>query len=152
MIISTNAFYACCVGLIAIGLISMYYSQQKTGGFKWWSFIMLLLIVPFSLLTPAVYDVKGCDDYSKEILIFPKEGYSLGRYSYVINNSDRDIYLKTIVFGDGNTTADEDITIEPGTHYRAEVGEIHYPFKEIPESIIITNKPGDEIRYSLSCK
>lgn len=153
MIISLNTYYIFCGIVVAACILPYLYGRYilKQGDKFGWSWIPLVLLIPINWYTPAVYDVKGCDDYTKEILIFPTGDYSLGRHNYIINNGDTPLLLEYIVYGN---VSDEDINedeyIIPGQTLEAPFVHLNYVFEEAPESIKLKGKGAVHSRLSCS--
>jgi len=153
MIISYTT-YMVLVGIIAaIAIIPTLISKiKKKGnkGFGSYSFILLVILLPINWYTPTILDVTDCGNYTKNILIFPKDGYSMGKYNYIVNNSKSALALDYIPYGN---VKDEDIPesvlIRTGKNHQANIVKIDYLFEDIPSSIKLKSKGA--VRTALYC-
>lgn len=151
MIISLSAYYTIC-GLVAFAAIfPILYGRMKKMGNKYdWTWIFILILIPINWFTPAIYEVEGCGNYTKKILIAPNEDYSLGEHNYIINNSDSDLFFEFIGYGNFNhDKIGDDVIIGMGTSYKAPIISIDYVFETAPK--FVNTKKDGEIRTRLSC-
>ena len=150
MIISMSAFYTICGLIIAAAIIPAIITGIKHKGKKSPWLLILVLLAPVTLFTPAIYDVTDCGEYNKKVLILPKGEYSMGMHNYIINNSDKELFFEYLVYGNSKLSDDQmDMIIVPGTTFKAPTTEINYVFTDAPSSIKI--KGDGEIRERLSC-
>jgi len=123
---------------------------KKQGNRLDFSILFIAILVPVNWYTPAVFHVTDCNQYTKDILLFPNSTYSLGRHNYIINDSNSDLLLEYIVYGNVKPEKVKDDTIiEPKETYQAPFIHLDYVFEQAPESI---NTKGDGmVKTKLSC-
>lgn len=150
MTIPVDVFYLLCIAIVLGALMLIYnswYKKSERGGWYW---LLLLSVVPIGIFTPCIYEVEACGVYERKVLLFPNSKYSYGMHNYVENNTDRDLFLKSIAYGE-TSSKDSEVSIVPGESYKVPSVELHYVFDEAPESILTNNKRSGEVRYHLSC-
>lgn len=152
MIISNTLFYVIC-GVIAVLILIPSIKKKFVSGSDsfHWSVVFLAVLIPLFLFTPNIYTVTDCDNYTKEVLLLPKDDYQMGKHSYIVNNSDKGLYLAYIVYGTASTNND-DIIIVPGASEECQE-PIDYVLEEAPLSISIDRKSKikGEVKSELSC-
>ena len=152
MIISIYTYYAICAVFVLLCAIPALYTRfvKKKGNDKDWTYLLVILLVPLNWYTPAIFTVTGCEEYTKEVLLFPTSNYSLGEHAYVVNQTGGSLYLEYIVYG--NVRADkilDNVIIEPETTYQHTRVTIEYVLEEAPESI--NSKSDGSVHCRLSC-
>lgn len=152
MIISSDAYTILVIAIVVASILPYLISKfiMKKGDKLGWTWICALLVFPINWYTPAVFDVTDCGIYTKDVLIFPKGDYSLGRHNYIVNNSDQELYLEYVVYGKvAPEDIDENVLIAPNTTYKAPFIHLNHVFEEAPNSIKL--KGDGSVRYRLSC-
>ena len=152
MIISIYTYYVICAIFVLLCAIPALYTRyiKKKGNDKDWTYLLVVLLVPLNWYTPAIFTITSCEEYTKEVLLFPTSDYSLGEHAYVINQTDGDLFLKYIVYG--NVSADkihDDVIIKPGTTHQHTRVTIEHVLEEAPESI--STKSDGSVSCRLSC-
>ena len=112
-----------------------------------------ILIIGYIWFLPNVYTISDCNNYERDILIFPKESnnikMSYGNHSYVINNSNNKLHTKTYVYGSSHFKENIDGTIRPKTTKEINIQKFDEIF-EIPPRKIKTKGSGSR-RYYIGC-
>ena len=152
MIISIHTYYIICAVFALICAIPALYTRfvKKKGNDKDWTYLLVVLLVPLNWYTPAIFTVTSCEEYTKEVLLFPTSEYSLGEHAYVVNQTEHSLYLEYIVYG--NVRSDkvgDDVIIAPGTTHQHPRVTIEYVLEEAPESV--QTKSDGAINCRLSC-
>lgn len=150
MIVSLTVYYIIC-GLVVLLLLSPFFYFRFIKGIKKdrdFTALLALFIVPFNWVMPPVITVTDCENYTKDVVIFPTNGYSLGKHSYVVNNSTSNLYFEAIVYGNDNPDVDDTI-IKPGEIYDCPILHINYVLETPPSSVSI--KGSGTVHYHLSC-
>jgi hypothetical protein len=120
--------------------------------------IAVVLIVVNKWIFPNVYEVSACGRVSKEILLYPKIDesgiqLSLGKHCYLLNKSNEQLYIETIVYGNVNTykqpekMINEEIPAGKGKEYN--VVTLDYFFEAQDKSI--RTKQDGELKYRVGC-
>jgi hypothetical protein len=146
--------YLVIVGVIAAIAIIPYLfgklKKKKEKGFWEYSFLLLIILLPINWYTPTILNVTDCGVYEKNVLIFPKSGYTMGRYNYITNNSTHNLALEYVVFGNvKETDVPQNVFIKSGELHCAKIVHIEYLFTEIPSSIRL--KGNGAVRSALFC-
>lgn len=155
MIISYTAYLVVVAIIAAIAVIPALISninknKRKNKGLAGYSFLLLVILLPVNWYTPTILNISDCDNYIKEILIFPKDGYSMGKYNYITNNTSKTLALEYIPYGDVNDKdLPESLLIRAGENHRASIVHIDYLFEKIPTSIKLKSKGA--VRSALYC-
>lgn len=128
------------------------FKKNKKTTFADFSFVLVLLLLPLNWYTPTIITVNSCDEYTKEVLILPKDGYSMGKCNYIVNNSDSDLALAHIAYQrvtrPDNTN--EVVVIKPKETYTAtNLVSIDYLFEDIPETV--KSKSDETVKTALYC-
>ncbi|MCD7900085.1 MAG: hypothetical protein LUH22_09465 [Bacteroides sp.] len=148
MIISTTTFYVILAVLI-IALFILASKLKKKGQKKSFWNLLILLAFPVYMFTPHLYTVTACGEYNSEMVLFPKGDYTWGRSCYIVNNSDSNLLLEYIPYGEVDDIPD-DIIIRPGETHQASKMEVDYPFRDSPSSVRVKKKKGT-IKTRLIC-
>jgi len=148
MLISDSTYLIFMIVLAAfIIAFSVYQERIKKSGKKYrFTFLFLLLFLPINWYTPTVYTITDCDEYTKEVLVFPiqKDGYKfeMGWYNYIINKSNEKLIFENIYYGLNEPKENEvDVEISPNSIKRINVVAINYLFTE-PDQTVRTNSSG----------
>ncbi len=109
---------------------------------------------------PNIYVIDSCDEYHKEILIFPKtteKGLNLNygdEHCYVLNESNYDINVKTLVYAKPDydpliffKTYNEILNAK--TEKKFEIGKFHFVCEK-PDSEVFS-KGSQSFKYSINC-
>ena len=153
MIVSINTFYLICVIFAVLCAVPALYTRfiEKKGDERDWSYLFVILLLPLNWCTPAIFTITSCDEYTKDVLLFPTPNYSLGNHAYIVNQTDTSLYLEHIVYGVVSARRIKDnVIIEPETIYRHREVKIEYILKDAPENIQTNNNNGS-VHCRLSC-
>jgi len=153
MIVSSTTFAVIYSSLAAMCILPALYFRfiKKQGNSKDWLYALLLLLLPVNWFTPAIITVTSCNEYTKNVLLFPNSKFSSGMHSYIVNESDRPLYYESIVYGSVNSDrVSDDAIIMPQTTFKAEgVVTVNYILEGAPDEI--SSKGSGAVRYRVSC-
>jgi len=152
MIISFNTYLILCGAFALICFLPALYTRfvKKQGNKMDWTYILVLLLVPLNWYTPGILTITSCEEYTKEVLLFPSSEYSLGKHSYIINKTNESLYLDFIVYGNvDKNDVPEDATIAAGAIYKAPIVSVGYVLTDPPESV--RTKSSGSVISVLSC-
>ena len=153
MIITLNAYFIIC-GIFALvcALPALYTRFVKKQGNKMdWTYLLVFLLIPVNWYTPGILTVTSCDEYTKDVLMFPSSEYSLGKHCYIINKTDSKLYLNFIVYGDvDKDEIHEDAIIDAGTTYKAPIVSVNHVLTNPPESV--RTKSDGQVESVLLCR
>lgn len=113
-----------------------------------------VVVIAYIWFLPNVYTIYQCDNYKREILIFPKstihnKKMTFGNHSYVINMSDNELFTKTYVYGSSHFKEIIDGTINPNSTKEINIQRFNNIF-EMPPMKIKTKGSGSR-RYYIGC-
>ncbi|MCD0489935.1 hypothetical protein LPB86_16960 [Pedobacter sp. MC2016-14] len=157
MIVSVQTYNILLLAILILIAIRPLYTRfiKKQGNKHDWMFALLILLLPINWYTPTFINVTSCNNFTKEVLIFPgqKEGvnYSYGWSNYVVNNSPDNLVFEYIYYGDNKREDDEvDEIIPPGKI--AKVNEVKIDFVFEPQAESVSTKSRGATKTSLYCK
>lgn len=157
MLISVTTYTAFIFFILGCAFLPFFYFLVKEKKKKFWSFLILLILVPIDMYTPAVTLVDDCGKYTSKVMIFPTGEFERGNHGYIVNNSESALFLETIVYSEEGAdikAAEERIVfaiIAPGETYQTYFGgRPDYIFEDAPESIQM-KKGTEKVTYRLSC-
>ena len=157
MIVSVQAYNIILIAISILIAIRPLYTRfiKKQGNKHDWMFALLILLLPINWYTPTFINVTSCNNFTKEVLIFPgqKDGvnYSYGRSNYVVNKSITNLVLEYVYYGDNKREGDEvDQIIPPGKI--AKVNEVKIDFVFEAQAKSVSTKSSGATKTSLYCK
>lgn len=157
MIVSVQTYNILLLAILILIAIRPLYTRfiKKQGNKHDWMFALLILLLPINWYTPTFINVISCNNFTKEVLIFPgqKEGvnYSYGWSNYVVNKSPDNLVFEYIYYGDNKREDDEvDEIIPPGQI--AKVNEVKIDFVFEPQAESVSTKSRGATKTSLYCK
>ena len=157
MIVSVQTYNILLIAISILIAIRPLYTRfiKKQGNKHDWMFALLVLLLPINWYTPTFINVTSCNNFTKEVLIFPgqKEGvnYSYGWSNYVVNKSPDNLVFEYIYYGDNKREDDEiDKIIPPGQI--AKVNEVKIDFVFEPQAESVSTKSRGATKTSLYCK
>lgn len=147
MIVSTTTFYVILAILVVILLIPAWMKSGKSKK-SYWHFLAVLAF-PVYMFVPSFYTVTSCGEYTEEKVLFPKGGMTWGRNFYLLNNSDSQLLLEYIPYGEVSNVPN-DVVIQPNSLHHAERSELNYPFEKAPTSVKVKKAKGT-VKTRLEC-
>ena len=156
MIVSVQNYNILLIAILILITIKPLFSRfiKKQGNKHDWMFALIILLLPINWYTPTFINVTSCNNFTKEVLIFPgqKDGvnYSYGWSNYVVNKSVNNLVLEYVYYGDNKRESDEvDEIIRPGKI--AKVNEVKIDFVFEAQAKSISSKSSGATKTSLYC-
>ena len=157
MIVSVQTYNILLIVILILVAIKPLFSRfvKKQGNKHDWMFALLILLLPINWYTPTFINVSSCNNFTKQVLIFPgqKDGvsYSYGWNNYVVNKSLGNLAFEYIYYGDNKREGDEvDQIIPPGKI--AKVNEVKIDFVFEAQAKSVSTKSSGATKTSLYCK
>ncbi|MDR0510486.1 MAG: hypothetical protein LBH06_05285 [Rikenellaceae bacterium] len=141
MIVSSGVYAIIFAAIAAAALLPFIVgklTKRQEPGFWQYSFVLLVVLLPFNWYTPTIIDVDGTGQIDRRVVLFPSKDYKLGRYNYINNMGPDSLVFEYVMYGsvDEGETPDKALIL-PGELYRADVVAIDYLFVDAPQSIRI---------------
>lgn len=156
MIVSAQTYHIILIVLAVLICIPPLYTRflKKKGSHLDWMYLLLLLLVPVNWYTPTVLTISDCNQYTKEVVLFPVTragiSFSNGRQNYIINTSKRNLKFEYLFYGDNRRKEGQaDQLILPENVVIVNEVTISYVFEK-PESSVST-KSGGATKTALYC-
>lgn len=156
MLVSTTTYYILIVVIIVLIIAFPLYARfiKKAGNKFDFIYFLLFILLPINWYTSTIYTITNCNEFTKEVLIFPTEkgGYKfeMGWYNYIINKSNETLFFEHIYYGSDEPKEDQiNVEISPNSIERVGVVVIDYLFTE-PEDTVRTKSSG-ETKTTLYC-
>ena len=156
MIVSVQTYNIILIASVILVAIKPLFSRfvKKQGSKHDWMFAPLVLLLPINWYTPTFINVTSCNNYTKEVLIFPgqKDGlsYSYGWNNYIVNKSLDNLVFEYVYYGDNKREDDEaDKIIPPGKI--AKVNEVKIDFVFEAQAKSVSTKSSGATKTSLYC-
>ena len=151
MIISINTYLIFCGAFALLCFLPALYTRfvKKQGNKMDWTYMMVILLVPINWYTPGILTITSCEEYTKEVLLFPKSEYSLGKHSYIVNETNESLYLDFIVYGKVDKDIPKNAIINAGATYKAPIVSVGYVLTNPPERV--RTKSSGSVVSVLSC-
>jgi len=148
MIVSAQTFHIILIVIaVLIGLKVAYtHFIAKQGNKDDWMALLLLILVPINWYTPTVLTISDCNQYTKEVVLFPGQragiSYNYGRKNYIINQSKRNLKFEYLFYGDNRRKEGQaDQLILPENVVIVNEVTISYLFEK-PEESVSTKSSG----------
>ena len=143
------------MALISIAIPSYLRFVKKKGGKYDLLFLLVFLVLPIYWFTPKIITVTDCNQYKKEVVLFPTTikdtiDITYGIKTYVFNVSKEYLYFDYICYGNAKKEEDEEYhIIYPNKFIKENTSGIEYVFETPPESL--TTKSGGKKISVLYC-
>ncbi|EDM34961.1 hypothetical protein PBAL39_00475 [Pedobacter sp. BAL39] len=128
MIVAAQTFHIILIAIAVLICLKALYTRfiTKQGNKDDWMVLLLLILVPINWYTPTVLTISDCNQYTKEVVLFPGQragiSYTYGRKNYIINQSKRNLKFEYLFYGDN----------------RREEGQVDQLI--LPENVVIVNE------------
>ncbi|WP_231426590.1 hypothetical protein [Pedobacter sp. Leaf250] len=148
MIVSSQTYAIILIAIVVLISLKPLYSKlvKKQGKKDDWMFLLILLILPINWYTPTLITVTDCNQFIKEVMLFPakREGISIsyGRKNHIFNHSKQTLGLEYLYYGsDKKEDGQRDLVIFPGKTAMVNEVKIDYVF-EAPAKSVSTKSSG----------
>lgn len=153
MIVSLTVYYIFIATFILLcllpGLYTGFVAKKKDSPAPAFGFLILLTL-PINWYTPTILTVTDCNQYKKEVMLLPTDGYAMGKYNYIVNKSANNLLLQHHVYGRvDNSDVQNDVIIKAGETHQAPFVHLDYIFEPAPDSV--KTKGDGDVKTELTC-
>jgi len=148
MIVTAQTYTIILVAILVLISLKPLYTKlvKKQGKKDDWMFLLIILLLPINWYTPTILTVTDCNQFTKEVVLFPteKEGISMsyGRKNYIFNHSKQTLGFEYLYYGSDQKEDDHrDLVIFPNKTATVNEVKIDYVF-EAPAKSVSTKSSG----------